>query len=99
MALRGDGVLFTDEAMIRNAPVKDVESLIADNEKARQDVLRMLMQQNAMLQAQVGQMEKMIPKDPAKQNQAANASKGKSAPQTRQTMPGGTSPQTVLGAQ
>lgn len=94
MAMRGDGVLFTDEAMIKNAPVKNTQELIMDNEKARQDVLRMLMQQNAMLSAQLGMMEKQIPKA---NNQNANAIKGKSAPQVRQSMPGGTSPQSVLG--
>lgn len=94
LAMRQDGIVFTDDMVIKSAPVKNVDELIQSNERARQDVLKILMQQNAMLQSQLGMAMKQ---QKSEGSQRENAVKGKSAPQVKQTMVGGTSPNTVMG--
>ena len=106
MALHGQGVLFEDDFMIKNAPIKNVDEALASNAKAQQDMIRMLMQKVQMLEQQLSQAVKMIPKNPGQGgsskpsggNQAANAQRGKAQPQTGpQSMIGGTAPGTLLG--
>jgi hypothetical protein len=106
MALHGQGILFEDDFMIKNAPIKNVDEALASNAKAQQDMIRMLMQKVQMLEQQLSQAVKMIPKNPGQGgsskpsggNQAANAQRGKAQPQTGpQSMIGGTAPGTLLG--
>jgi len=83
--LKNTGTLFDDEFMIRNAPLKDVDAAIESNRLARQDMIRNLMMQVEILKAQLGEAQKMIPKNPTSQG-----GKGKAAPQGgKRSMMGG----------
>lgn len=95
MALKGAGTAFTDDFLIKNAPIKDIDSALESNEKARNDIIQNLLAQNQMLQEMLGQAQKMLPKTT---NQSANAQRGKAQPQAGQrSMLGGTSPLSPLG--
>jgi len=86
--------MFTDDYMIKNAPIKNVDDALESNQRHRQDLVMMMAQQIQMLQEENRQMSKQIPKQ---NNQKGNAQKGKSAPQAgRQSMLGGASPNTGM---
>lgn len=98
--LSGDGVPFTDEYKIKNAPIRDVDDALASNEKARSDIIMQLSQQVQMLSNQVQVLEKFVPPEMKKmmgggdqkqqKSQKSNARIGKNAPQGGQrSMTGG----------
>lgn len=89
--------MFTDDYMIKNAPIKNVDDALESNTRHRTDLLMQMMQQIQMLESQVGELSKQVPKQ---NNQKGNAIKGRNAPQTGQrSMVGGTSPKspTAMG--
>lgn len=87
--------MFTDDYMIKNAPIKNVDDALESNLRHRQDILMQLMAQNQMLQEQNQDLQKQVPKQ---NNQKGNAQKGKSAPQSgRQSMLGGAGPKSPVG--
>ena len=92
MAMHGSGVLFTDQGIINQAPVKNVDALLADNQQARNDLIKMLLQKVQMLETQLGFFQKVAQKA-TQQNQTKNAQRGKAQPQAGQNMMlGGMSP-------
>jgi len=81
--------MFDDNFLIENAPIKNVDEAIASNQKHRQNVIAMLMQQVQMLQGQLEQTQKLVPKEEKGQPnrakvQPANAQSGRSASQAGQ---------------
>lgn len=93
--------MFDDEYLIKTAPLKDVDSALASNSRHKTDIVQQLMGQIQMLQEQLQQTEKLVPKD-GKPNrnpsQPANAMRGKNQPQNGQrSMIGGMSPHSPVG--
>lgn len=83
------GVFFTDDFRIRNAPIKDIDGAIASNRQARMDVIRQLMIQVQILQSQIQDMQKLIPRE-NKGGPTQQGGKGKAASQAGQrSMVGG----------
>ena len=94
-ALHQMGFIMDAKYMIMNAPIKNPDEALASHERAEADVVRMLLAENEMLKAQVGEMKKMIPRGGG--GQAANAQRGKNQPQAgKRSMIGGTSPLTQV---
>ena len=86
-SLAGSGIIFTDTFRIQNAPIRNTDEALASNEKARNDLMRMLMMENQALKEQLGVAQKEAGKG---QNQRANATRGKNEPQSgRRSMLGG----------
>lgn len=93
MALKGSGVLFTDDYVIENAPIENIPEALDSNKEARNDVIAMQQQQIAMLQAALGQAQK----NQRPVNQTSNAQRGRSQPQAGpQSMLGGMGPGSAL---
>ena len=65
-ALVACGVPLDDEFRIKNAPIKNTDEALASNQKARMDIIKMLLQQNQMLQQELQQTQKMVPKGEGK---------------------------------
>jgi hypothetical protein len=96
MALGGRD-MFTDDYLIENAPIKNVDDALISAEKKRQDIINQLMMQLQMLQEQLNQTEKLVPKE-NKPNQIKNAQRGKNQPQAgRQSMLGGSGTNNPIG--
>ena len=90
IALVSGGVLMDDEFRIRNAPIKDTDGALQSNTKAKNDQMRLMMAQMQMMGMQIQQLQKQANRGGG--NQRRNAQQGRNAPQTRQNMLGGTSP-------
>jgi hypothetical protein len=73
--------MFTDDWLIKSAPIKNVDSALISNEKVRTDVIQQQQQMIQMLQGQLEITQKLIPKQP---NQAKNAVTGKTQSQAGQ---------------
>lgn len=87
MAMRGGGIPLDDTFVIKSAPIKNVDEALISNQKARNDLLMQAMQQIQILQEQVGQLGKQVPKTT---NQQANAQTGRNAGQAgKRSMTGG----------
>lgn len=94
MALKSSGVPFTDDYMIKSAPLRDVDGALESNQKARTDIINMLLQQNQMLTT----MLQGAQKESKPTNQKGNAQRGRSQPQVGpQSMLGGAGPNSPLG--
>ena len=87
-ALVQGGILFDDEYRIKNAPIKNIDDALLSNQKAKMDFMRRLMAENQMLKNQLGEAEKLIPKE--NKGQARNAIIGRNASQSgKRSMLGG----------
>ena len=89
-ALVQGGVAMDDEFRIRNAPLKDTDGALASNQKARQDIIRMMQAQIQMLQAQLGQAQKEAKQGNRNRFQPRNKQQGQNASQAgKRSMVGG----------
>ena len=76
------GVVFDDEFMIKNAPIKNTDEALASNQKKKQDIMQQMMQQMQMMQEQIGELQKQVPKEnKPKGNPNNQGSKGKNQSQ------------------
>lgn len=92
--------MFEDEFLIKSAPIKDVDAALASNKAKKNDIIQQLQQIIQVQKIQIDTLAKnqaTEDKPPKSNGQHANAQKGKSAPQTRQNMLGGTSPMSPIG--
>jgi hypothetical protein len=86
LALHQAGFIMDGEYMIMNAPITNPEEAYASHQKAKADMLVMLMNEIESLQGQLKESQKAAPKDPK-----AQGGKGKAQAQAgRQKMIGGT---------
>ena len=81
LALHQGGFIMDGEYVILHAPIEDAEDALQSHYKARNDVIQQLVNEVNMLQEQLGQAQKMIPKE---SKQKANAVKGRNQPQSGQ---------------
>lgn len=81
LALHQSGFIMDGEYVILHAPIEDAEDALQSHYKARNDVIQQLVNEVNMLQEQLGQAQKMIPKE---SKQQANAVKGKTSSQAGQ---------------
>ena len=88
-ALQQSGLPFDAEFRIRNAPIRNTDEAVDAFRKARTDVMRYVMAENAMLKDQLKQASKGQPN--RDKNQPSSARDGANASQSRQSMVGGTS--------
>lgn len=78
IAAKSMGIPFDDEYIIKCMPIKDVDSALQSNLKARTDIMMQLMQENQVLKDALGVKQKQ---ESGKGTQARNAVIGRMQPQ------------------
>ena len=89
MALKGTGIPFTDNYIIENSPITNVDDALESNKEARQDIM-VQQQQQIQLQQILLQKQSQMQGKKSPANQQSNAQRGKNEPQAgQQSMMGG----------